>query len=445
MFWINVGAQNESYLPNLDNYKDKKVYVFELKEEIFPAAWRKCKNALTEAQEAGSDVFLIEMNTYGGLVNIADSIRTALLKTPMTSMVLIDNNAASAGALISLACDSIFMVKGAQIGAATVVDAEGSQLPDKYQSYMRATMRSTAEVQGRDPLIAEAMVDDRIKIAGIIDTGKVLTFTSEEAFKHNFCDGIFDNAQDFLETLQPNTSNVQYYESNFMDKIMAWLLHPAVSGILLMLILGGIYFELQTPGIGFPLLVSIIAMVLYFAPNYVEGLAENWEILLFFLGLVLLALEIFVIPGFGITGILGIAFMISSLGLSLVGNQGFNFEWVSSASLIRAFGTVIISMALAIIAMFGLGGSLLNSPAFKKLSLETSLPSSNTLINKENYQQIGKTARTITDLRPSGIILLDNERVDAVTSGAFIPKNTTVNIVDFRENHFVVENNDAFS
>ncbi|MBE9484775.1 MAG: S49 family peptidase, partial [Bacteroidetes bacterium] len=155
-----VAGQNDSI------EKTTLVYKFDIKEEIAPPAVRTTQRAFKEAKEAGADIVLIHMNTYGGLVDAADSIRTKILNCDIPVYVYIDNNAASAGALIAIACDSIYMAPVASIGAATVVDQSGKPVPDKYQSYMRSWMRSTAEANGRDPDIAQAMVDPDIYIAG---------------------------------------------------------------------------------------------------------------------------------------------------------------------------------------------------------------------------------------------------------------------------------------
>ncbi|MGC9331294.1 MAG: SDH family Clp fold serine proteinase, partial [Bacteroidales bacterium] len=187
------------------------------------------------ADSLNADVFLIHMNTYGGLVVAADSIRTAILNADIPVWVYIDNNAASAGALISIACDKIFMKEGSSIGAATVVSQDGKAMPDKYQSYMRSTMRSTAEAQGkdtiingndtsyvwkRDPAIAEAMVDPDVYVPGIIDSTKVLTFTASEAVKHGFCDGIYADIPSLLLDQGISDYETKTFEPTAMDKIL---------------------------------------------------------------------------------------------------------------------------------------------------------------------------------------------------------------------------------
>ena len=316
---------SQETIDSLDISKTK-VYKFDIKRDIGPPVWRQTKDAFSEAKEWNADIFLIHMNTYGGMVVHADSIRTAILNSNMPVYVYIDNNAASAGALISIACDGIYMRTGANIGAATVVNQTGEAMPDKYQSYMRSTMRATAESHGkdtliqngdtiikwkRDPLIAEAMVDPRTYIENVIDTGKVLTFTPNEAIKNGYCEGIANSVEEVLGELNVTEYIIKKYEPSGIEKVVDFMLNPILQGLFIMLIVGGIYFELQSPGIGFPLLAAIIGAFLYFSPLYLEGLAANWEIILFVIGVALLGVEIFVIPGFGVAGVSGIVFIIS--------------------------------------------------------------------------------------------------------------------------------------
>lgn len=228
------------------------VYQFDIKEEISPGAARKVSKAMQEARAAHADLVLIHMNTYGGLLDAADSIRTLLLNSPIPVYVFIDNNAASAGALISIACTRIYMRKGGSIGAATVVTENAEALPDKYQSYMRSMMRSTAEARGRDPRIAEAMVDARIAVPGVNDSGKVLTLTATEAMQHGYCDGLAENEKEVLQQAGFSNHTIIRFEASWLDNFIGWLMHPAVSGILILLMLGGLYYELQHPGIGLP-------------------------------------------------------------------------------------------------------------------------------------------------------------------------------------------------
>lgn len=437
----NLSTDNTTQTATKTVLKDK-VYVFELNEAIFPAAWRRVKVAVEEADALEVDYIIMHLNTYGGAVDMADSIRTKLLKAKATTISFIDNNAASAGALISIACDSIYMVEGAQIGAATVVNQTGEQMPDKYQSYMRATMRSTAEAQGRNPRIAEAMVDDRIAIPGVIDSAKTLTFTTSEAIKHGFCEGRFNNVEEVIHHLVPNgQAKVSKYEPTWLDTLIGILSNPMLSGFLMVVMFMGIYAEIQTPGVGFPILAAITASILYFAPNYIEGLAQNWEILLFVIGIILLAVEVFVLPGMGIAGLTGIILIFTGLTLSMVQNDYFDFTFTTTGDITTAFMRVLFSIIGAGIVSVLLGGRFIQSKAFDKLVLaETQESSEGFTIKTNEYEAlIGKEAVAITDLKISGKIELEDERYDAITTGDFIEAGTKVIVKKYQGNTLVVK------
>ncbi len=424
----------------------KTVYVFPIREEIARPAWRLTKKGLANARALNADYILIHMNTYGGLLNSADSIRTAILNAPVPVMVFIDNNAASAGALISIACDSIYMRSGATIGAATVVNQTGQQVPDKYQSYMRAMMRATAESHGhdtiirdgdtlirwhRDPRIAEAMVDPRIRVPGISDSGKVLTLTTDEALRLGYCEGKAENIGEVLKEAGLGDAKVVRYEIKPVDRIISFLASPAVSGILIMIIIGGIYFELRTPGIGFPLAAAVFAAILYFAPLYLEGLAQHWEIILFVLGLILIAVEIFAIPGFGVAGVSGIILLVTGLTLSLVDNAVFRFDPTMAVNvLLKALFIVLVSSLLSIILSIWITKKVAASRKLK-LALNTELDTDEGFVGVEKKMQqelTGRKGKAFTDLRPAGKVIIDGEVYDAVAEIGYIEKNAPITI-----------------
>ncbi|MFO7874856.1 MAG: nodulation protein NfeD, partial [Bacteroidales bacterium] len=328
------------------------VYKYDIKDNIGPPSLHRTKRAFEAADTLDADFILVHLNTYGGLVETADSIRTRFMQSRIPVIVFIDNNAASAGALISISADRIYMRPGGNMGAATVVDQTGEVVPDKFQSYMRATMRSTAEAKGRDPDIAQAMVDPSIEIEGVIEEGKVLTFTSSEAIQWGFAEGMADNIDQVLLTAGIENYEIVEQQLTFADRIIQFLINPVVSGLFIMVILGGIYFELQSPGIGFPILAAVAAALLYFAPLYIEGLASHYEIILFILGLLLIAVELFAIPGFGVTGALGVIFTLSGLALAMVGNVGFDFTGVPATDIFMAFMIVIIAFFLSLVLSF---------------------------------------------------------------------------------------------
>jgi membrane-bound serine protease (ClpP class) len=448
----------ESFAQEKIQKTQKLVYKFNIKENIAPAIWRQTKQAFDAADSLKADLFLIHMNTYGGTVVDADSIRTRILNSKIPVVVFVDNNAASAGALISLACDRIYMRTGASIGAATVVNQTGEKMPDKYQSYMRSTMRATAEAHGkdtiitaqdttykwkRDPLIAEAMVDERVYIPNVIDSGKILTFTPAEAVKNGYCEGICENVEEVLKLNSMEDARIVEYRPTALEKFIGFMVNPIVSGILIMLILGGIYFEMQSPGIGFALLVAVVGAVLYFSPLYLEGLAANWEILIFVIGIILIALEIFVVPGFGVTGVSGITLAFSGLVLSLIKNVNFSFDGVDATDFMIALSTVMIGSIGGIGLAIYLSQKIFTTEKgqFSHLSLKEvmSLEDGYLGVDTEILQLKGKKGIAITTLRPSGKISIEGKTYDALAESGMIDKGTAIVVIRVETAQLYVE------
>lgn len=448
VFSLNIATSDSSK-------KSFLVYQLDILQEIEPVAWRQTQKAFDFAKKSKAQVILIRLNTYGGLVDVADSIRTKIINCSIPVYVFIDNNAASAGALISIACDKIFMRTGANIGAATVVTNEGKAAPDKYQAYMRAIMRSTAESHGkitniengdtvtkwvRDPHIAEAMVDQSIYIAGIIDTGKVITFTTTEAIKYGYCEGEANSIDEALKLAGVNNYRIEKYEPSITEKIIDFLINPVLQGLLIMLIVGGIYFELQTPGIGIPFAAALFGAILYFAPLYLEGLAENWEILIFVVGVILLLIEIFAIPGFGVTGILGIICIVIGLALSMVDNVVFSFEGQGLPAFMKSLSIVIISATISFILSLYLGKKLLTTNRFGEMSLQTVQNANDGYIGVEMQpaQMVGKQGVAATILHPSGKANIDDEIYDAIAVTGYIEKGENIEVVKYETGQLYV-------
>ncbi|HUH18133.1 NfeD family protein [Albibacterium sp.] len=409
--------------------KPTSVYRFSIREEINASAWRTTQQAYLKAETANVDAILIEMNTFGGLVNFADSIRSKILDSPIKTIVYINHNAASAGALISLASDKIYMAKGSSIGAASVVDGQGEVMPEKYQSYMRALMRATAEATNRDPKIAEAFVDPDIDVPELKEKGKLLSLTSGEALKAGIADGEVSSINEILEHEGLENAVLIDHQITWVDSVIGFLTNPAVQGFLIVLIMGGIYFEISSPGIGLPFIVALVSGLLYFTPLYIEGFAANWEILLFIVGVILLALEIFVIPGFGIAGIAGIAFIICSFAFSMVPNDAFDFSLTEPNLLFRSFMLVVISIVGAIVLSVIFGRSILKTRAFKRLVLQDEQNSSKGYVSSVvDFSLIDKDGVARTDLRPSGKVEIDGKWYDAVALGGYIAKGTMVKV-----------------
>ncbi len=442
-FHIPVSAKDLTAQPD-----SNIVYVFDLKKEIGPATWRTTMHSIDRAVAMHARLIIIHMNTYGGMVDAADSIRTKILNCPIPVYVFVDNNAISAGALIAIAADKIYMREGASMGAATVVHRTGEAAPDKYQSFMRSMMRATAEAHGkdtiihgkdttyrwkRDPIVAEAMVDPRVSIKGVIDSTKVLTLTVEEAIALRYCEGKMEKIGDILKANHMEDYQVTYHVLTPLEKVIQFLINPYLQSILIMLIIGGIYFELQTPGIGFPSAVAVIAALLYFAPLYLEGLANHWELLIFFTGLVLIAVEIFALPGFGVAGITGIILMVLGLSLAMVDN--IVFEWDFAAGLAAVFKSICIvvaSAAMAMVLSIWLGRSFFNNPRLKRVMLQAEQRSADGYVSFDDLSGlIGTTATARSMLRPAGKIDIDGKLYDAICDIGYINPGEKVRIIRY--------------
>jgi membrane-bound serine protease (ClpP class) len=408
-----------------------KVMVMDIKDEIDPRMLRYVKLALENAEKIKADYVIIDMDTYGGVLTDAKEIVDLIMDFKKPIWVFINSDAASAGALISIACDSIYMSPGATIGAATVVEgAGGKAAPDKYQAYMRGIMRSTAEKNGRDPRIAEGMVDERIVIDSIKQEGRVITFTTKEALKYGFCEAQLESIPEILKRNEIENYDLETFQLGAIEKIIAFVINPFISGILILVILGGIYFELQTPGVGFPLFAALTALVLYLVPYYLNGLAEYWEIIALFVGILLLMAEIFVIPGFGVAGIAGITLTVVSMILIMLNNDFFNFELVPIGDIMKATFAALGGISGGILLLFFGGAKLTETKAFQRLALtDTQQSSKGFSVNTSNPTMLGKTGTAHTVLRPSGKVFIDEQVYDAFTRGEYVEKGDAIEVI----------------
>lgn len=403
-------------------------YRIRLDGDIDAAAQRLVVLGLEKAEEADADYVMLDLDTYGGAVNAADSIRTAILRYEKPVIVYVNMQAASAGALISIACDSIYMRTGSSIGAATVVDQSGGVMPDKYQSFMRGMMRSTAQATGRDPEIAEAMVD----------TADVLSLTPEEAVRVGYCDGIYDTEVEVAHAvIGDNGFIIKNMEDDltWLDRLIQILLNPLLRSIFMMMIIGGIFVEIRTPGIGLPLLTAVVGALLYFAPAYLGHLVSYWEILLFVAGLILIGVEIFVLPGFGVCGVTGIIAVVVSLAFAMVDNADL-FHWDGSLNLqpvIMPLGIVILSASAAIFGSVWLIRKLYPTRTFDHVALRQSLTAEEGFTGVVSGLEglVGEPVVVFTDMRPSGKVKTTDGRIlEAVLKfGGYAEKGETLKVL----------------
>ncbi len=414
------------------------IYRIRLDQDIDKSAERLVVKGLEKAVADSADYVILDLNTYGGAVDAADSIRAAILRYEKPVAAFINMQAGSAGALISIACDSIFMKTGSSIGAATVVNQTGEVMPDKYQSFMRGMMRSTAQANGRDPKIAESMVD----------TANVLSMTPSEAVIAGYCEGVFESVEEVAHYLSKgNPYSIRSLEDDltFLDRLIQLLLNPLLQSIFMMMIVGGIFVEIRTPGIGLPLLTAVVGALLYFAPGYLGHLVSYWEILLFVVGLLLIALEIFVIPGFGVCGVSGILAVVVSLAFAMVDNVEL-FHWdgtINLQPLLMPLGIVIISSSAAIFGSVWLVKKLYTTRSFDHIALRQELKSEDgfSAVVSGLQSRVGETVTVLTDMRPSGKVITSEGRIFEATLkfGGYAPKGTTLKVVSAEQGRLYCE------
>ena len=392
------------------------VFVIEIRQDIDKSSMRKLGLGLREAERAGADYIILHLDTYGGAVDAADSMRTAILHAPVPVISFIDMQAASAGALISIACDSIYMRPGASIGAATVVNQNGEVMPDKYQSFMRGMMRATAEAHGRradgtwfrDPAIAEKMVD----------TAGVLSFTPDEAIEARYCEGKAGSIDEVIEHIGLEECEIVHQELSPLEKFILLMMSPLLQGIFLMMIIGGIYFEIQSPGLGLPSIIALIGAVLYFSPLYISGLALNWEIVLFILGLILLAVEIFVTPGFGVAGVLGAILSLTALIFAMIDNDTLYFEGkLNLRALLEPCAIVLVSTVTALVLSIWGASKLYPRKSFAYIAQKTELKGDEGWVGVETDSLaacVGQVVTAATEMCPSGKVEYGERQYEAV-------------------------------
>jgi membrane-bound serine protease (ClpP class) len=397
------------------------------------------ERVLAEAEAARAAAVILEINTFGGRVDAAVLIRDALLRSPVRSVAFVNKRAISAGALISLAAQTIAMADGGTIGAATPVEmgapgAPAQPVAEKTVSYMRKEFRATAESRKRPPLLAEAMVDPDVAIAGVIDKGKLLTLTTEEALTHKVADFRADTLEAVLARLGLGEATVRRARPTWAETLVRFLTHPIVSSLLMTVGILGIIVEIRTPGFGVPGALGILSLGLFFWGHWLVRLAGWEELLLVGAGIVLLAIEVFVTPGFGIIGVLGLAALLGGLGLALVG------AGATGTAVVGAIGRVATSLLVAIGAALILLRFLPRLPFGRRLILDTRLAASAGYGSTPESDRawLGKRGTVVSTLRPAGIADFEGERVDVVSEGDFIEAGAPITVIRADGNRIVV-------
>ena len=378
------------------------IYVLPIKGDISPGEAGFVARVLKDAEKSNSAV-LIEIDTFGGRVDAATEIRDLIIRMKMPVVVYVQNRAWSAGALITLAAPHIAMYPGSSIGA-----AEPQPTDEKTVSALRAEFESTAEVYGRDPQIAAAMVDINVEIPGLVSSEQILALSAHQALELGYADLITSSRDEVLKEFGLDELPIIQYYPNWAERVASFLTGPLMSSLLLAIGFLGIIFEVMSPGWGVSGTVGVIALVLFFGGRLVIGLAGLEVIILFIVGLGLIAVEVFVVPGFGIVGILGIIALFVSLFLAF-------------GSITSALWSIVLALLISILVIVLFWRRFTQSRVWRRLVLEHREDKESGYKGTPTYNDlVGKRGVTVTPLRPSGTALIEGQRYSVVSDGGFI-------------------------
>jgi membrane-bound serine protease (ClpP class) len=431
--------------PAVPQEPQRVVYVAQIEGIIDLGLAPYVNRVIQDATQAGAAAVVLEINTFGGRVDAAVQIRDTLLNSKVPTIAFINKRAISAGALISLAAEKIVMGTGGTIGAATPVQAgqpgaASQPVEEKTVSYVRKEFRATAEARKRPLLIAEAMVDSDVVIAGVTTKGKLLTLTTEESLRLKVADYRADTLEDALKVLGLEGAEIRQATPNWAENVLRFLTHPMVSSLLITIAMVGILIELRTPGFGFPGAIGVSSLGLFLWGHWIVQLAGWEELLIAAVGVALLVIELIFIPGFGLAGIAGILAIFTGLVMSMVG-PGDTPQFI-----IQTTGRVVFSILLALAALLVFMRFLPRMPIGRKLILDTALEAGQGFESApaSDHALIGKTGKTTTPLHPAGIAQIEGERIDVVSEGELIDAGELISVVRVDGNRVVVRRVDSF-
>lgn len=383
------------------------------------------ERSLEEAVDAGASAVVLDVDTPGGRVDAAERIADALGDTRIPVYAYVNRQAYSAGALISLAANRIYMRPGAVLGAATPVTGSGEKAPEKIVSAMRSKMRSLAEARGLDPAVAEAMVDEDVAVEGVVEAGKLLTLTTEDAVRLGYAVEIPD-MDGLLRDADLSGSRLVRTEVNWAERVVRFLSHPAVAPFLLSLGFLGLIIEVKTAGLGLAGLAGVIALTLFFGSHLIIGLAGLEDVILVGAGGALIAVEVFLVPGFGLFGIAGGIAVLVGLYMSMLGRIPTLGDFARAGSVLSTALLLILVTAWALLRHLPRSDRLARRGIFLLSRTDKDTGYTSADVRKE---LVGQKGRAITDLRPSGVGLFGEERVDVVSESEWIEEGTPIVIL----------------
>ena len=406
------------------------------------------QRTLEDAESNEATAVIFDINTFGGRVDAATQIKDAILGADILTIAFINRRAISAGALISLSCEKIYMTGGGLIGAATAVDMTGKKGSEKVISFMREEMASTAEKRGRSKEIARGMVDEELTFTHLViggdsikvddiegrKDGKLISLTTEQALKYKIADGTAENMEALLDSL--GYSSVQTIETteNWSEATVRFLTNPVVASLLTTFGFLGILFELQSPGWGIPGFVGLACLILSLSASYIAQLATMSDMLFVLTGLALILLEVLVIPGFGIAGLGGIGLMIYGLYLLLLPDIP-----VSEEVLGQAMDGFLIGLVGAVIGVVLLAKLMIKTKFWEQLTAPDTQKKEDGYSNTLGWESLqGETGIADTDLHPSGWVRVKDQRIFVVSEGEFIEEGKEIKILSVDGNRVLV-------
>jgi membrane-bound serine protease (ClpP class) len=406
---------------------EKVVYVIPIEGMIDKGLANFVERVYREADKQGVNWVILEIDTPGGLIEEAKRIRKIIDQSKTPTIAYVTGGAISAGALPALTSPELIMAPGATMGAAEPRLGE-SKAEEKVVSYWAGELAGAAEKNGRRADIARAMADTDIEIPGLVEKGKLLTLTAKQAQEYEMIDGILASRSEVLKTYGLEQAKLFELAPNFTEKVARWATNPYISSVLLTIGIAGFIIEIFTVGFGIAGIIGTIALALFFGGNILAGFSGIGVVLLFLLGLILLALEAFVIPGFGVAGIGGIVSIVGSIFLSAP-----SLEQAATSLVIAIVGTVVL---------VALGFKFLPTrKIFRRLVLETKQENTTGYVagTPRLHKLEGKEGRTLTPLRPAGTAEIDNLRIDVITEGGFIDANAEVKVIKVEGSRVVVQ------
>jgi membrane-bound serine protease (ClpP class) len=380
--------------------------------------------SIKEAETSGAAAAFLDIDTPGGRIDAAERIADAVRAARIPVYGFVNPRAYSAGALIAISTNGIYMRPGAVIGAATPVDGQGTRASEKMVSAMRAEFRSMAEQRGLDPKLAEAMVDENVEIPGVVKKGQLLTLSTNEAVRLKFAKAQVADEAALLQAIGLPGARIITTEPNWAEGIVRFLTNPLVAPLLLSLGILGLVLEIKTGAFGLGGILSLTSLGLFFGSSFILGLAGWEEILLLGLGAIALAVEVFVLPGFGVAGVVGTLAIVASMVLAMMGARP------STGDLAQALAVLGASLFITMAVIYAWLRHLPNSGRFSGLLLRGSVHKSQGFVSAPNRGDlIGLDGVAVTDLRPSGTARVGQERIDVVTEGEYVPQGSRVQVV----------------